>query len=718
MSTESIATMRPRLNRRRMSAPPPRPSPTRLPQCRPLSLSLEALDLCSASPAQILASLRLLILSCLAELERRLAGMEKAGTALEMLRSIQAEVRSHLPDVDLGLAARLPDLDDLKSHLPDIDKLKSLISGLDFSTPLSYVPTLSQHLRHLHDHIADTFDFEFTRPHFDFEFRRPKFDFELRKPSFEFSRPSFDFEFTDLRFDLPILADLADVLDAFRADVDAFLADIPQLPSFPTSLSFPSLPTSLSRASSSTVSSPLPESSDEEKSDIARALALSAHGRNLIGYDDLPVAWRNNPFVQGGYRFIPLSKWPNLVTSVFCFHNETLNIHTHFIPLLLWSSAFAGMWVAPGWSSTLDRIISSIASILAPLVWLFPKWSTSDIARYTPFSAYTASISSQSLPFSYFSSPYPPISPQTPPDPSENLFTLFALACLACSVLWHTMAGCARRGPMETCARIDYVGIGWLTATSIATVVHYGYACAEAAVEATPLGHKVLHPAEVLQQIQAHVTSHRSAMPAPTSIAWASQIEESLPEVLVSGLSSGLSVFSSVFSAIYGATLGQAEFLLAYHPFGAACLLLCFVCGVSGNILPFSEWFNRVENRLWRIGFFVGISCSALAPLAGIAALQGLDATLTFMAPVAPSLLFYIVGLVVYATQFPECLLGPDGSRGKNKVVRFLVDRCGAGSHAIWHVFIVFAIRAHRDGIREMRRAAAEGGCAAGVAGW
>ncbi|KAJ7063582.1 hemolysin-III related-domain-containing protein [Mycena amicta] len=600
----SLAALRPRLPRRRMSAPPPRPTPARLPQCRPLSLSLEALDLCSASPAQVLASLRFIILSFLADLESRLSGMERAATALEMLHSIQAEVRSHLPD----LGAHLPDIDELRTrlNLPDIDQLKSLISGLDFSRPLSYVPTLSAHLRRLHDHIADadlTFDFEFTRPSFDFDFRRPSFDFEFSRPSFdfEFSRPSFDFEFTHLPFDLPILSDLADVLDAFRADVDAFLADIPQLPSLPASLSFPSLPATLSRASSSisyTLSPAAPESSDEEKDAVAHALALSAHGHRLIGYDDLPAAWRNNPFVQGGYRFIPLSNWRALLFSVF--HNETLNIHTHLVPLVLWSVAFAGVWI----------------------------------------------------------------------NPAENLFTLFALACLGCSVVWHVMAGCAHRGPMETCARIDYVGIGWLIATSIATVIE---------------------DSSILPDIVASGLS-----------------------MLVTALSSALLALSSVISGISDATVGRAKSLLVYHPFGAACLLLCFVCGVSGNILPFSEWFNRVENRLWRLGFFVSISFSALLPLAGIAALQGWDTMTSFMAPIGPSLVFYVVGLVIYATQFPECLLGGTRSR----IVRFLVDRCGAGSHAIWHVFIVLAIRAHRDGIREMRRAAAEGGCAAGLIAW
>ncbi|KAJ7908748.1 hypothetical protein B0H13DRAFT_2016066, partial [Mycena leptocephala] len=60
------------------------------------------------------------------------------------------------------------------------------------------------------------------------------------------------------------------------------------------------------------------------------------------------------------------------------------------------------------------------------------------------------------------------------------------------------MAGCAHRATMEACARVDYVGIGWLIATSIATVVHHGYACAEQAVDATPLGHSILHPSTLL----------------------------------------------------------------------------------------------------------------------------------------------------------------------------------------------------------------------------
>ncbi|KAJ7693411.1 hypothetical protein B0H17DRAFT_501496 [Mycena rosella] len=74
--------------------------------------------------------------------------------------------------------------------------------------------------------------------------------------------------------------------------------------------------------------------------------------------------------------------------------------------------------------------------------------------------------------------------------------------------------------------------------------------------------------------------------------------------------------------------------------------------------------------------------------------------------PVAPSLLFYIVGLLIYATQVPERLVPPRVGRA--------MDSVGAGSHALWHVCIVLAMRAHREGIKEIGRRAGVRGCVVG----
>ncbi|KAJ7091882.1 hemolysin-III related-domain-containing protein [Mycena belliarum] len=558
---QRAAVRQPGLRRRRMSAPVQRYAPPRLPPCRPLPVSLDALDLSPASPAQALASLRFLMLSYLAHLENRLSSLETkdarewASTALDMLHAIRADVCSHLPDIDLK--SHLPDMD-LKSHFPDMDDLKSHLPDIDLTSHLPDID-LKSHLRDLDLRLPDM-DFDF-----DFDFHLPEMHLpDMRLPDIDLAALAARWHDLDISsyvptlsarlrglhahlaaFDITAQALAPPALANFLVEVDAFLGELPR----------PSLP----RALSSGINM-LP--SADEEADIRRALALSADGTGLITYTDLPVAWQNNPFVIHGYRFIPLHRPHLLFLSVFRLHNETLNIHTHLLPLVVWGAAFA---LSSGEESGRDG--------------------------------------------------------------AEVLFTLFALACLASSALWHTMSGCAHRDSMETCARIDYVGIGWLIATSIATIVHHGYACAEA----------------------------------------------------------------------------------AYHPVGGACLALCFVCGVSGNILPFCQWFNRVENRLWRLGFFVGISFSALAPLAGIAAMQGWGTMLRFVSPIGSSLLFYIVGLVIYAAQVPECLLSPRVQRA--------FDAVGMGSHAVWHVCIVLAMRAHREGIREMGRRAGVAGCAVGGLG-
>jgi len=157
--------------------------------------------------------------------------------------------------------------------------------------------------------------------------------------------------------------------------------------------------------------------------DVARAIERSLHGAKLITYGDLPSEWRNNPFVTHGYRFIPISRWPLIVASIFALHNETLNIHTHLIPLFLWTC------------NTIPTFLgSSIPSASAAVL---------DI----PILA----------------------------------FTVFALFTLFSSVVWHTMAGCAHHKGMVLCAKIDYVGIAWLISGSVGTVIYYGFQCNAAA---------------------------------------------------------------------------------------------------------------------------------------------------------------------------------------------------------------------------------------------
>lgn len=70
-------------------------------------------------------------------------------------------------------------------------------------------------------------------------------------------------------------------------------------------------------------------------------------------------------------------------------------------------------------------------------------------------------------------------------------------------------------------------------------------------------------------------------------------------------------------------------------------------------------------------------------------------------APVLPSCASYIAGLVLYASHFPECYF-----------VTGWWGRAGGGSHALWHCFIVVAIRSHWMGMGGLRDAAEDFSCA------
>ncbi|KAI9453644.1 HlyIII-domain-containing protein [Russula earlei] len=354
--------------------------------CQPPPHSLETLDFSSASPTAALAFLHVRVLSCLADIEASLSQLESplhdfdfgqaisrgelkieevrmwARDGLEILKQIKEELRSHLPEISLDpvsvesyVSARLHDLSDASN-------LKRVTSHLPelprLPRPEQYVFNLSDRLRSLHSHLSS------STP--------------LSSPSF--SSTAKLSELIDMMISSDRLATVLGTRPMIGRTEDA-----------------------LGRAAA----------------EVARAIERSLHGAKLITYGDLPPQWQNNRFVTHGYRFIPLSRWPLIVASIFALHNETLNIHTHLIPLLLWTSN----------------------TILTFPVFSIPSVSTAGI------------------------------------DFPVLAFTVLALFTLFSSVVWHTMAGCAHHRGMVLCAKIDYVGIAWLISGSVGTVVYYGFQC-------------------------------------------------------------------------------------------------------------------------------------------------------------------------------------------------------------------------------------------------
>ncbi|WFD06551.1 inc metabolism membrane protein [Malassezia vespertilionis] len=155
--------------------------------------------------------------------------------------------------------------------------------------------------------------------------------------------------------------------------------------------------------------------------DVEEALYYAARevangGKELIHYNALPYAWRNNDFILTGYRFIPLENWRYILKSTFELHNETGNIHTHVLGLAI------------------IIVLYWFSGVLDPHTTLMDRWI-------------------------------------------QTLYLLAAAKCLLCSISWHIMSGCSNRQWFECFACIDYTGISWLVAASILSLVYNGFYC-------------------------------------------------------------------------------------------------------------------------------------------------------------------------------------------------------------------------------------------------
>lgn len=266
------ATIRIRKIRRRQSAPQrPRLEPALT--CNPLPSSLIPLDLSTTYSASRLASVRALVLEHLAELEESLSppelswGEEKveearvwASQAMEMLMRIREDVCSHLPEFPFetptveAMKTRFHDftntgLEDIRSHLPEISTMQSKLQDArshlpempDFNHPMKYIPELSRHLETLHAHLSSA--------------------------SSCAGYP---------QISLPSTATVSELLNRI--------------------LSSDLVPAVLHRDHGK--ESPL----EKAARDMSVALKKSLDGARLVTYVDLPLEWRNNPFVSRGYR--------------------------------------------------------------------------------------------------------------------------------------------------------------------------------------------------------------------------------------------------------------------------------------------------------------------------------------------------------------------------------------------------------------------------------
>lgn len=264
--------------------------------CHQLPPSVEALDLSLTSLTPTLASLRLHVLTYLADLETRLSLLESpissesikakgeltmdearawAQDGLEMLRTIREDVCAHLPDFTLD---NVPSMEDfVKTHMPDVPTLP------DMADMRSHLPDMPDVVR---SHLPD-FDLSDMRSRID--------DVRTRFSDIDFPRP------------LDYVPTLSNSLQSLQAHLSSM--DLTQSLYISTYAPSASLSTLLDRVLSShfvsEISSDLKsgeETLEKAALEITRAMKRSLNGSRLIQYVDLPEKWRNNPFVKGGYR--------------------------------------------------------------------------------------------------------------------------------------------------------------------------------------------------------------------------------------------------------------------------------------------------------------------------------------------------------------------------------------------------------------------------------
>ncbi|KAF9550867.1 hypothetical protein EC957_011414 [Mortierella hygrophila] len=123
--------------------------------------------------------------------------------------------------------------------------------------------------------------------------------------------------------------------------------------------------------------------------------------------------------------------------------------------------------------------------------------------------------------------------------------------------------------------------------------------------------------------------------------------------------------------------------------------------GVAGVVIPWLSWFDQKETRWLRITFFISMAASALLPVFHLMLIQGAAPTLEWIFPLLKSMGSYLLGVFVYANQYPEKLFPG----------RF--DHLGS-SHQLWHLCVLGGVYFHFTAALSFWERRYEFGCPSG----
>jgi adiponectin receptor len=110
--------------------------------------------------------------------------------------------------------------------------------------------------------------------------------------------------------------------------------------------------------------------------------------------------------------------------------------------------------------------------------------------------------------------------------------------------------------------------------------------------------------------------------------------------------------------------------------------------GIGGVILPWHPTFNRQDMAWARVAFYVSLGATGFVPILQLNMTRGGTWAWEFYAPITQSIIVYLIGACVYASQVPE------------RWFPGAFDYIG-GSHNLWHFAVLGGILFHYLAMQE-----------------
>ncbi|SPQ17846.1 afde0980-c428-4061-a869-12b133feef4d [Thermothielavioides terrestris] len=155
-----------------------------------------------------------------------------------------------------------------------------------------------------------------------------------------------------------------------------------------------------------------------------------------------------------------------------------------------------------------------------------------------------------------------------------------------------------------------------------------------------------------------------------------------------------ISIFACVdytgISLLIAASIMTTEYTAFYcEPVGRwIYMVTTAILGVAGVILPWHPRFNGADMAWARVSFFVALAATGLLPILQLSLTRSPWAVFEFYTPIAKSLLVYLLGACIYASQVPE------------RWFPGMFDYFG-GSHNLWHIAVLGGILFHYTAMQD-----------------